>query len=90
MKKIVIILMVIAIACLYSCRKTCNCETQYVSVTQITDSITGASTYQSSMSSLLIEEYTGKNKKCSDLDYRKVDSLGGGSYEYEDRACVEN
>jgi len=54
------------------------------------DSVTGITVYQSSMISVTQSEYLGQNKKCSDLDYRKVVDSTDSGYEVESRTCIED
>jgi len=86
----IIIMAAVVLLCCTSCGKRCKCETQYIPVTWHVDSVTGITVYQSSMISVTQSEYLGQNKKCSDLDYRKVVDSTDSGYEVESRTCIED
>lgn len=79
MKKVRIIILVVAvITCLCSCSKNCSCET---TSTSVFSSMVFSSSTPSTVN-------IGQYEKCSDLNYRNVDSLENG-YNVESRTCEE-
>lgn len=80
MKKVRIIILVVAvITCLCSCSKNCSCTTY-------TTSVFSSMVFASSSTPSTV--HIGQNEKCSDLDYKNVDSLENG-YRVESRTCEE-
>ena len=87
MKKVRIIILVVAvITCLCSCSKNCSCETTY-ETTLFTRVSPVTSVVQSSFSTPSTV-HIGQAEKCSDLNYRNVDSLEN-EYRVESRTCEE-
>ena len=82
MKKVRIIILVVAvITCLCSCSKNCSCETTYV-----TSELSSIGVFVSSSTPSTV--HIGQDEKCSDLNYRNVDSLEN-EYRVESRTCEE-